>query len=84
MAINPLLQGSPQSNGKIQNLSRVKQMISEFRNNPQQAVARMMQSNPNMKEINDLVNRYGSPEQAFRHKAQEMGVNPDEIISLFK
>lgn len=68
----------------MQNLPKLKQMIGMFKQNPQQIVQQMMANNPNMKEINNLINQYGSPEQAFRHKAQEMGVDPNEIINLFR
>lgn len=45
---------------------------------------KMLQNNPNMKEVNELINKYGSPEKAFRCKAQEMGINPEDIINLLK
>jgi hypothetical protein len=37
-----------------------------------------------MSEVNKLIEQYGSPEQAFRHKAQEMGYDPDELINILK
>ena len=74
--LNPILQGN-QTNGMME-------MLKMFRANPRQAVQQIMMNNPNMKEINNLIQQYGSPEQAFRHKAQEMGLNPDEIINMLK
>ena len=73
--INPLLQG---------NQPNMMQMLAQFKQNPKQMIQNMMMNNPNMKEINNLIQQYGSPEQAFRVKAQEMGLNPDEIINMLK
>ena len=73
--INPLLQG---------NQPNMMQMLAQFKQNPKQMIQNMMMNNPNMKEINNLIHQYGSPEQAFRAKAQEMGLNPDEIINMLK
>lgn len=45
----------------------------------------MMQNNPNVKELNNLIQQSGgNPEVAFRKKAEEMGINPEEIIGMFK
>ena len=76
MGINPLLQGNQTNN--------MMQMMKLFKSNPQQALQQMLMNSPNMKEVSSWINQYGSPEQAFRHKAQEMGLNPDEIINSLK
>ena len=47
-------------------------------------LGQMMQNNPKMKEVQDLINQYGDPEKAFKAKAQEMGVDPNEIINMLK
>ena len=60
------------------------QMISQFKNNPQQLISQMFSNNPQFQQVNEWVKQYGSPENAFRQKAQEMGLNPDEIINLLK
>lgn len=53
--------------------------------NPQAMLSQMMQNNPRAKELQDLIQQYGGdPEKAFRAKAQEMGVNPDEIIKMLR
>lgn len=60
-------------------------MLKAFKSNPQQALQQMMMmNNPKMQEVNNLIKQYGSLEQAFRHKAQEMGINPDDVINLLK
>jgi len=52
--------------------------------NPQTMLNQMLKNNPRMSEVNKLIEQYGSPEQAFRHKAQEMGYDPDELINILK
>lgn len=53
--------------------------------NPQAMLSQMMQNNPKGKELQELIQQYGGdPEKAFRAKAQEMGVNPDEIIKMLR
>ena len=44
----------------------------------------MFNNNPQIKQVNEWVKQYGSPENAFRQKAQEMGLNADEIIRMLK
>ena len=60
------------------------QIISQIKNNPQQLITQMINNNPQFQQVNEWVKQYGSPEKAFRQKAQEMGLNPDELISLLK
>lgn len=60
------------------------QMLRMFKNNPQHILQQMMMNNPKMQEINNLIQQYGSPEKAFRHKAEEMGIDADEFIGLLK
>lgn len=59
-------------------------MVGMFKQNPQQIINSLMMNNPNMQEVSNLIQKCGSPEEAFRQKAQEMGIDPDEFISLMK
>lgn len=44
-----------------------------------------MANNPQVQEINKLIEEAGGdPELAFRTKAKEMGVNPDDFINAMK
>lgn len=53
--------------------------------NPQQMMMNLMQNNPRMKQVNDLIKQSGgNPEKAFRDYANKLGVNPDEIINMLK
>lgn len=71
-----------------QNLSQIKQVISSFKSlsNPQAAVQQLMQQrNPAMMQALDYVKQHGNnPREAFKALAQERGMDPTEIESLFK
>lgn len=84
---NPLLNGLPQNNTLLQNLGQIKQAWRMLKNmgNPQAMLGQMLQNNPKMKEVQKLLDEAGGdPEKAFRAKAKEMGVNPDDIINVLK
>ena len=52
---------------------------------PKEMVNQMLRNNPRASEINKLISDNGGDiEKAFRSKAKEMGVNPDDIISALK
>ena len=45
----------------------------------------MLQQMPQYRQIMDYVNANGGdPQKAFYQKAQEMGVNPDDILSQLR
>lgn len=75
--MNPILNGMPNPN-----MAKIKNMFQAFKaaGNPQAMIQNMMKNNPNINEINKLVQTNGSYEQAFRAKAKEMGIDPDEFI----
>ena len=53
--------------------------------NPQAMLSQMMQNNPQIQEVQKLIQESGGDaEKAFRKKAEEMGVNPKDIIDLLK
>ena len=53
--------------------------------NPQAMMNQMIQTNPQLKQAMDFVNSSGkSPEQAFYALANQMGVNPQEILDGLK
>ena len=53
--------------------------------NPQAMLQQMMQNNPQYQQVMQLVNQAGGdPKQAFYQMANQMGVNPDEIISMLR
>ena len=69
------------------NLGQIKQMMGMIRNagNPQAMLNQMMQNNPQMNQVMDLVNQHGGDAQkAFYSLCEQRGVNPDEILGMLK
>ena len=65
------------------NQNRISQMVQQIKSvgNPQM----MLQQMPQYRQIMDYVNANGGdPQRAFYQKAQEMGVNPDDILSQLR
>ena len=74
---------APQA-GRFGQIRNMMQMIRGS-GNPQAMLQQMMQNNPQYQQVMQLVNQAGGdPRQAFYQMAQQMGVNPDEIISMLK
>ena len=66
---------------------QIKQMMNMVKSagNPQAMLNQMMQNNPQYQQVMQLVNQAGGdPKAAFYQMAQQMGVNPDEIIGMLK
>ena len=75
-----LLQSSPA-------MTNIKNMVSMIRGaqNPQAMLNQMMTSNPNAKQVMDLINQAGGdPRKAFYQLAEQKGVNPDDIMNMLK
>lgn len=48
-------------------------------------LSQMMQNNPQYQQVQDLVSQSGGDAKAAFYKlAQERGVNPDEVLSMFR
>lgn len=81
--MNPLLNGiSP-----IPNIGQFKNMFQmiQYSRNPQAMLDKMIAQNPQASEIMKYVDSFnGDYEKAFRAKAQEMGIDPNEFASYFK
>ena len=62
------------------------QMFSMMRNsrNPQAVMEQMIKSNPQVKNIVDMVNASGDPKSLFYKLAQERGVDPNTILSKLR
>ena len=71
--MNPLLTETPM----IQKFKQAKQLLQGLKN-PHS----LLMNNPGMTQVNQLIQQYGSPEQAFRQTAQNMGLNPDELMNM--
>ena len=68
-------------------MGQIKQMMGMIRTaqNPQAMINQLMQNNPQMKQVMDIVNQYGGDaNKAFAETAQQMGINPNEIMDMLK
>ena len=73
--------------GIMQMLRPVKQMMNMVRTaqNPQAALNQLAMSNPQMKQVMDIVQKHGGdPMAAFRAEAAARGVDPDEILNMLR
>ena len=85
---NPMLSLLNQSGrSPLSNLNQIKQYMNLFKGakNPQALLQNMMQTNPQIKYVMDLVNQNGGdPKAAFYKLAEEKGIDPNEIINILK
>lgn len=68
-------------------MGQIKQMMGMVRSaqNPQAMLNQIMMSNPNMKQVMEIVNRYGGdPNKAFQEVARQQGINPQEIMDMLR
>ena len=66
---------------------QIKQMISMVKSagNPQAMMNQLMQNNPQMQQVMEIVQKYGGDaNKAFYALAEEKGINPQEILDLLK
>lgn len=83
---NPMLQAL-RSQPANNNLSQIKNMMNMIRSarNPQAMLQFMMQNNPQMRQVMDLINQSGGdPKAAFYRLAQEKGIDPQQILDMLK
>ena len=86
MAIPAILQQLGK-NSMAQMAQPIKQMMNTVRaaQNPQLALNQLIMNNPQMKQVMDIIQKYGGdPMTAFRAEAQKAGINPDEIMGMLK
>ena len=54
-------------------------------NNPNAMLMQLAQSNPQLKQVLDIVQQHGGdPMAAFRAEAQARGVDPNQIMGMLK
>ena len=52
--------------------------------NPQAMISKMLQNNPNLKPIMDLVKNGANPKDLFYNLARQKGVDPESILSQLR
>ena len=71
----------------IQTAAKIKGMMQTIRTaaNPQAALNMMVMNNPQLKQVMEIVEEYnGDSMAAFKATAEQMGVNPEEILGMLK
>ena len=71
----------------MQNASQIKNVMNNLRSagNPQMMLNQMMAQNPQIQQVQEYVKQNGGDAKAaFYAKAQELGVNPEEILNMLK
>ena len=86
MAIPAILQQL--SRGSAAQMAQpVRQIMNMVRaaQNPQAALNQLIMTNPQMKQVMDIVQKHGGdPMTAFRKEAEARGVDPNEILNQLK
>lgn len=84
MAIPGILQQLAKSNPMMQSVKQMIGMVSAAQN-PQAMMSNLMSSNPQMKQVMDVIQQYGGdPKTAFYKLAEQKGVDPQEILDMLK
>ena len=79
MQPQPLLQPQQISNQTIEETKRLMTMVKNAPN-PQQALAQMLQTNPNTAMISNMLRGGNSLEAIARQRAQQLGIDINELI----
>ena len=67
------------------NMQKVRSTVQMMKGNPQALLSQLGQNNPNMQKVNQLIQQNGGDAQkAFYSLANQMGVDPNEILSMLK
>lgn len=72
---------------QAQQISQIKNTMNLMRSarNPQAIMMQMVQNNPMYAQAMNIAQQFkGDPKEAFYKKAQEMGVDPDEVMSYLR
>lgn len=69
------------------NLNQIRGMMNTLKSirNPQAMLSQYASQNPQLKQAMDLVNQSGGdPQKCFYNLAEQMGVNPDDVLNALK
>ena len=68
-------------------MGQIKQMMGMVKaaQNPQAMVNQLIQNNPQMRQVMELVNQYGGdPNKAFCAVAEQYNISPQDIMNMLK
>lgn len=84
MAIPGILQQIVKSNPMMGTVKQMMGMVTGSQN-PSAMLNQLVMSNPNLKQVMDIVNSSGGdPKKAFYALAEQKGVDPQEILDMLK
>ena len=84
MAMPVILQQIAKTNPMMQKVKQMMGMVSGSQN-PQAMLNQLMMSNPNLKQVMDIVSQHGGdPQKAFYALAEQKGVNPQDVLDMLK
>lgn len=69
------------------NIQQIRSMMGMVKNagNPQAMLSQMMQSNPQMNQVMQIVNQHGGDAQkAFYSLCEQRGIDPNEILNMIR
>ena len=87
MAANPILAQMGQTAAAIPGLDNVRNLLTMMRGaaNPNALVQGLLQNTPQYRQAMDLVRQNGGDAKtAFYNLAQQKGIEPNEILNLFR
>ena len=85
MSLPPILQALQGSNPS--GMAQIRRMMDMVRSagNPQAMMSQLAKSNPQLRNVMDIVNQSGGdPKAAFYRLAQERGVDPNQILNMLR
>ena len=84
MAMPGILQQLARTNPMMGTIKQMMGMVNGARN-PTAMMTQMMNNNPQMKQVMNVVNQYGGdPQKAFYALAEQKGIDPQEILNMLK
>lgn len=84
---NPILQALGNRSLPMSDIGRIKHMMNMVRSagNPNAMLNSMMQSNPQLRQVFDIINQNGGdPRTAFYKLAEQKGVDPEEVLKMLR
>ena len=83
-----LLGGNFSGNTPMPNMQAIQQLANTYKQlqtvaNPQMAISQMIQSNPQMSQVIQMCNGK-NPQDVFYSMCKQQGINPNDILNMFK
>lgn len=83
-----LLGGNNSNNPIITNMQAIQQLAQTYKQiktlaNPQMALSQMIQSNPQMAQVMQVCNGK-NPQEIFYAMCKQQGIDPNDILNIFK